>query len=87
MSCPYPPTQPSPSITSFLNCPGDSWANTDPYLPLSPRPLKPTSPPPVPHLGPPAPSDGPLVQAAHLASQATGPDAHPGLWSLSGSDV
>lgn len=36
-------------VTSFSAAQGDSWANTDPYLPHSLQPLKPTSPPQAPH--------------------------------------
>lgn len=88
---PSPPTKPSPPSIFLLNCPGDSWTNINQYLPYSSWPLNPTSPPPATHSAPPPPpaalSVGPSVEAAHLASQATGPDAHPALRSLSRNNV
>lgn len=48
-----------------------SWANTDPYLALSPWPLKPSSPRPAPLLDAPAPSIGPLIWAVQLSPPRT----------------
>lgn len=44
--------QPSLATSFLFSCTGESRTNTDPYLPHSLQPLKPSSPAPAPHLGP-----------------------------------